>query len=436
MRGIHSRLIRSRRGELLFFLILFAGPAAAGPLPPDSTGAAASSPERPSGAVIALDWADIARFVDRHPRLSAGKSQIDAARGGVDAAGAIPNPTLEGAVGEGFSRTDETSSTEWGLNVTIPLGWIAQRGSRVDAAEAALDIAVAESRSLRRDVLLQLRILFWNLAYEQARVASLEELEAQTAALVDVVIKRVEKGEIRPVEAPRVEIELEKVASELESARAALGVRQAELALWLGEPAGKTIVVDADMDALPPAVDRESALAAARSSDPAFELARSRTRVLEAEVGIEKTARVPAFSISGFTTYELDRRAYGVELAVDLPLWNWNTGRIAQAEAMLAAGKKQTEAVGLEIEAAVIEAQAACETSVAAATRLRNSVLPRAEIAASTMEKAYRLGEANLLEVIDARRTLLEVRRLYLGALAQAQIDRSRLGAFIGEEPK
>ena len=88
------------------------------------------------------------------------------------------------------------------------------------------------------------------------------------------------------------------------------------------------------------------------------------------------------------------------------------------------------------MSAAVIEAQAACETSVAAATRLRNSILPRAETAASTMEKAYRLGEANLLDVIDARRTLLEARSLYLSALAQAHIDRSRLGALIGEEPK
>ncbi len=50
------------------------------------------------------------------------------------------------------------------------------------------------------------------------------------------------------------------------------------------------------------------------------------------------------------------------------------------------------------------------------------------------MERTYQLGEASLLEVIDARRTLLDTRRQLLGALAQAQIDCSRLGALVGEE--
>jgi hypothetical protein len=45
-----------------------------------------------------------------------------------------------------------------------------------------------------------------------------------------------------------------------------------------------------------------------------------------------------------------------------------------------------------------------------------------------------KLGEASLLELIDSRRTLLDSRRLYLSALAQAQIDCSRLGALVGED--
>jgi cobalt-zinc-cadmium efflux system outer membrane protein len=46
----------------------------------------------------------------------------------------------------------------------------------------------------------------------------------------------------------------------------------------------------------------------------------------------------------------------------------------------------------------------------------------------------YLLGEASLLEVIDARRTLLDARRSYLGTIAQAQIDCSRLRALVGKE--
>lgn len=424
---------RWRRGPLICLVLLIASPAVAGPGQADFVPPAPSDGS-PADQVVKMTWPDILRLVDQHPLVSAGKFQIDAARGGVNAAGAVPNPNLNADLGRGFSRTGGADRIEWGLGLTVPLGWIAQRGSRVSAAEAEVDVAVAEVKALRRDVLLQLQTLFWNLVYEQARGASLEELEAQTAALVRTVNKRVEKGEVRPVEAIRVEIELEKVASEVEAARTSLVSRQAQLALWLGVTGGKTLVGVADLSALPFAIGLVNALGKLRATHPALMAARARVRSLEAEVDAEKMARVPAFSITGFTTYELDRRAYGGGLSVDLPLWNWNSGRIAQAQARVAAGQKRAEAEALDLASTVIEVQAACRASVQTATRLGTKVVPRAETAASTMEKTYHLGELSLLELIDARRTLLDARRLYLNALSRAQIDCSRLETLVGEE--
>jgi cobalt-zinc-cadmium efflux system outer membrane protein len=71
---------------------------------------------------------------------------------------------------------------------------------------------------------------------------------------------------------------------------------------------------------------------------------------------------------------------------------------------------------------------------VATATRFDRQVVPRSAAAAAALERTYELGEASLLEVVDARRTLLEARRTLLGALSQAQIDCSRLGALVGED--
>jgi outer membrane protein TolC len=115
-------------------------------------------------------------------------------------------------------------------------------------------------------------------------------------------------------------------------------------------------------------------------------------RALGATLDTEKLARVPTVSLNGFTLHELDRQAYGVGLAIHLPVWNWNTGGIAQAQAKLSASRKLAEATLLQIEMAVIEAQSACQASVTAATRLGNGMVPRSETAASTMERTYQLG--------------------------------------------
>jgi len=436
MRRFPVRALRWRRSQLLLLLFVpvnsSANSANAGSKQTDAT--PDSLADGAPATAVKVTWPDIVRLVDQHPRLATAKFQTDATRGAVKTAGAVPNPTLDGTVGHGRAQTGDASRLEWGVTLSMPLGWIAQRGSRIASAEAEVDVSTAESAALRRDVLLQLKTLFLHLAYEQARVVSLAALDAQTVQLAQTVQKRVEKGEVRPVEATRVEIELEKVTTELESARAALVARQAALGLWLGSPAGKTIVAVADLGALPVVLDLDRARAKTRATHPAVVVARARRHALAAELDIEKLARVPTYSLAGFTTNELDRRAYGVGLAVTLPVWNWNGGGIAQAEAKLAAGRKQAEAISLDLETTVIETQAACQSSVQTAVRLGRNMVPRSETVASVMERTYQLGEASLLEVIDSRRTLLDSKRLYLSALAQAQIDCTRLGVLVGEE--
>ncbi|MFH1811614.1 MAG: TolC family protein [Pseudomonadota bacterium] len=385
---------------------------------------------------VEVSWTDIDHLLDAHPGLAVGALQIEAARRGVDVAGAVPNPTLEGNLGQGFARTGGGSGVEWGLALNVPLDWIARRGSRISAAEAAVEVAVAERQALRRDVELQLKTLYWSLVHEQALVESLGELEAQSAALVHTVGMRVDTGEVRPVEVTRVEIEFHKISGESEAAYTLLAARQAQLALWLGVRRGTTIVAIADLTALPVVIDLDTALDRLRATHPDLLTARARLRALQAEVETEKMARVPAISLIGHADDELDRRAYGVGLAVDLPLFNWNVGSIGQAEAMAAAGRQRVEQVERDLEDAVIEGHAACLASIQTATRLGTQVVPRAEDAATTMEKTYMLGELNLIELIDARRTLNEARRLHLDALAQAHIDCSRLDALVPEEPR
>jgi len=391
-----------------------------------------AAPSSASTQAVELTWPDIVQMVDRHPSLAAAKFRTEALRGALTTAGSVPNPSLDGTLGHGRAQVGVATRVEWGLTINMPLGWIAQRRSKIRAAEAEVAVTEAENALLRRDVLLQLRTLFWSLAYEQERVASFEALAAQTSALAYTVKRRMEKGEVRPVESTRVEIELEKIFGELDAARSSLASRQATFALWFGVPAGGTIAVRGDLSRLPVALDLDVALVRVLQAHPALTAAHMRERALAADLASQKLARVPDFSLVGFTTSELDRRSLGAGFVARLPLWDWNRGGIAQAEAKLAGSRKQTELTALQLEADVIEAQTDCQAAVLLARRFGDNVVPRSTAAAATMERTYQLGEAGLLEVIDARRTLIESRRLYLNALAQAQLACSRLVVLVG----
>jgi len=381
-------------------------------------------------AVIEITWSGIADLVDGHPLLAAGEQGILAARGAVDAAGARPNPTLEAALGRVRERPGEPFGRQWDLSLTLPLDWLSRRSPRLDAARADLDAAAAEQETIRRDVLLELRTQFWNLVHDQRQFAVVEELARETANLASAVGRRVAAGEARPVEGTQAEIERELVDGELAAARTALASRQAQLALWLDAPPGATIVAVADLEALPDPPDPDDPIA----GQPALRLEAARVRALAADLVAARRQRLPAFSLTAYTSRELDQRARGGGIAVDLPLWDWNSGGIARAQAQLAAGRSREEARRRAFAAEIVAAVAACRTSFDTASRLAAGVVPRSESAAAVIEKTYLSGETGLLEVIDARRTLLASHRRLLDALAQAQIDHCRLRALIGEE--
>jgi cobalt-zinc-cadmium efflux system outer membrane protein len=430
-----SRVFRAKHAGVVFSALLWT--TWVRPAPAESLGASAvgDGSRSVSAAKVEVTWQDILRVADQHPRLVAGRLEVDVARGAARAARAVQNPTLDASLGRGRTQSGDASRMEWSLALTFPLGWIATREAKTRAAAAHVDAAAADARALRREVLLELKLLFWSLAYEQARLDMLEKLRAQTFQWVQTVQRRVQAGDVRPVESTRVEIELAKVDAELSAARTALGARQAELGLWLRVPKGKTLAVRAELFTLPRPPDRESAMSKARATYPGLAAAHARTRSLSAELEAERRARVPAVSLRAFTAHELDRQAYGVGLGVDLPVFNLNAGGIARAEAKLAAGRKEAEAQVTELEANVIHAEAACRSPLITATRLEEDVLSRSESAASVMERTYLLGEATLLEVIEARRTLLEARSLFLDALVQAHVECSRLAALVGEDP-
>jgi len=396
--------------------------------------AASAAPALNAGSEVRVTWPAIIAAVDRHPSIAAARYERTAARAGVDAAGAAPNPNLSVTTGYGLARDGSESRVEWGAELSVPFGWLAQHRPQMDAAQAHADAVGAATRALRRELLVELHGLFYGLVYAQERVIALEQLGEQTTALATTVRRRVDAGQSRPVEAVRVEVEEERVRAELAVARLEVASYQHRLALWLGLPPGQSPKAAADLSALPRPPRAEVVRDRVRRRHPAVAAATAQVHALAADVSAERRARVPDFALGVFANSELDRSAYGATLSVDLPIWNYNAGNIKRAESKWAAGRQRLEAQRLAVESAAVELQASCEASVTLAARYRDRMRPRAAEATRSIERSYEIGESSLLEVLDARRLALDTRTEFLRALARAQTDCSRLAVLLGEK--
>ena len=256
------------------------------------------------------------------------------------------------------------------------------------------------------------------LPHDQAVLEAKSELEGQVAQLAALVRRRAERGEGRPTEVPRVEIELETLRAGIVRARAAADAQRQRLSTWLGAPVPR---VEADLARtlqLPPLPELLQRLA---DGSPALRAGRARVAAAEQEASAERWDRLPKVTVGAARAEELDRQATTVTATVSVPIWNWNVGKIRQADAALAAERARLDAATRELSARAAEGWQACSAGQASAVRFREEILPRAEASAKALGRAYELGETSLLDLIDARRTLLETRTEHLDLLLDMQ---------------
>ena len=383
------------------------------------------------GPFPVLRWPDVVAAVDRHPLVLEAVARERGAAGAISTAGALPNPIFGVAAGEGRPRGGGGSRREVGYSVELPLEFLATRGSRVEAARAAQEGVHQEARAVRLQVTRELRRTFVAAVHGQLMVEAGDELAGQAARLADLVRKRAERGEGRPTEVFRVEIELERLRNGVERARATVDARRLRLSIWVGAPVGR---VEADLAALlppPPLAELQERLLA---SSPVAQASRARLQAASEEASAERWERMPRLSVGAAHVDELDRTATTVTATVTLSLWNWNQGRIRQAEAAQEGERARLDATFRELTAGLSDAWRGCAAGQVAAGRFRDEILPRAEGSARTLGRAFELGEAGLLDVIDSRRVLLDTRREYLDLLLDMQNACGDLAALAGLE--
>ena len=373
-----------------------------------------------AAAAEPLRWADVVQRMEENPRIAEARARAQAAAAGVKATAQVPNPQFEITAGEGRSQDGLQRRGEWSVSLAVPLDWLGTQGARVDGARSAAVAAEAEASGIRREALLQLRRLFVTTAYEQDLTTSMATQLAQTEELARLVRRRVESGEGRPTELPRVEVEVERTRGALEQARARTEGLREQLSLWMGRPVGMVDAEAATVPDIPPLADVQ---ARAREDNPLVLAARARVASAQSGLQVEKNQRIPAMSVGGYALSELDRKAVGGAVGITAPIWNWNGGKIEQAESNQVAEESRLAIARIEATGAATQAWWMCRQGQAATQRYREAILPRAEQTARTLERSFQLGEASLLDVLDARRVLLEARRDALAAWLERETD-------------
>jgi len=387
-----------------------------------------------AGEPLTLEQA-YALVLARSPVLAASTAEVRAREAHAVQAGLLPNPRMQAEVenvgGSGTRQGFEETETTVGLSQLVELA--GKRGKRRRVAELSADLAGFDHAGGRLAALGGTTKAFVRALAAQERVRLAAELEQLAAEGVDAMRAQVGAGAAPGVEVSRArvvrarsDVARRRAERELEAAGRALAATWGDDGLGGREVAGSLW--------LPASVPPPRAFEDAAAAGPDVARWASELEERRAALALEEAGRIPDVTVGAAGRHFSDNgdNALVFDLSVPLPVFDRNQGAVAEARHRLEKARAEREAAGLAARTAVASAYAELVAAHEEATHLRDGVIPEARRAFDGVRAAYRQGAFRVVDVLDAQRTLFELRADYVTALETFHVQAAELARLTG----
>jgi len=373
--------------------------------------------EQPSGALSLKDALALALTNSPDPAAFAWDARASEARR--LQAGLLPNPdvtvTVEDFAGTGDFRGFREAQTTLQLSQVIELG--GKRAGRREVAAAAHDLAGREYEVKRVEVLADVTEKFIEVIGAQLELALEAEAVKSDEAALQSVRERVTAGKTSPLEEKNSAVTLTRGRIARAHAERELAAARAKLAATWGSDTAKFERAEADLFAVrtPPSFET---LAGRIVGSPEVTRWATEKRMREAELKLARVKRTPNVTLGGGARRleGPDEFALVAEVSVPLPLFDRSQGDVAEAKALSEKAGRTQRAAEVRLRALLFAIYQELQHAALEVELTRKEVLPQAEEALRIAEQGYREGRFSYLELADAQRTLLDVKRQYVAA--------------------
>lgn len=360
-----------------------------------------------------------------NPELAAVAAEIRIKDGDRRQAGLRPNPELSLEL-ENFAGQGELRGAD-GAEATLQLSQLLELGGKRDRRRqlAVFEQAIAEQELAvkRLELTAATRKAFVQLLAAQQGLALAEEQVHLAEGVFTTVEARVAGGKVPAVERQRAEVTLAVARGAAVQAGLALSGAQQELALQWGGAEPLTPSALGTLEALPE-LPPLATLTARLEQTPEAARRQQQAAAGQARIALARAGAIPDLTLSlGLRQFQQsDDTAMLAGVSLPLPLFDRNQGGIAAAGAALNQNRHRQQAALAQSRSALASGHAALVAAHGQARVLRDQVLPAAQRAFEAAELGYQVGKFDYLSVLDAQRTLFEVRGQYLQALTAAQL--------------
>ncbi|MFG6429756.1 TolC family protein [Roseateles sp. LYH14W] len=363
-----------------------------------------------------------------NPDLAVARLELQAQQGAEAQAGARPNPEL-GVLLEDTRRATRTSTVQ--LSQAIELG--GKRAARQAVAAQAREQAAVSLAARQAELRAAVAAAFFELlgAQEQQRLAESSLVLASSA--VTAADKRLQAGKVPPLELAKARVAEAGARAEVAQAQSALLLARGRLAALCGQQLQAVTQADGDSAALPHAPSDQQ-LGEWMLEAPALRLARLDIARRQALSDTERARRVPDVTVTlgAKRDAELGRTQAVIGFSLPLPVNDRNQGGLLEALRREDQAREALASATLKLQTDVADASARLRLGREQVALLRDDALPTAQASYDAALRGYELGKFAFLDVLDAQRTLFQLRRQLLQGSADTHRAAADLDRLLG----
>jgi len=379
----------------------------------------------------------LALALARNPELAAFSWETKTRQGMVQQAKLMPNPEIgivvENILGEDESRGVQAADTTLQLSQLIELG--DKRANRQKIANLERDLAGWDYETTRLDIIATTSKAFFVLLSAQERLQLGRENLELAEKVFNTVKLRVEAGKASPLEKSRAQVMVNKNRIALNKNKRKLAAARYRLSSTWGadKPHFTKIVGNSEKIRQPPAL---ASINGWLAQNPEIARQQAEIDLQNARVSRAKAVGIPDMTVGGGIKRHEDNDNYtflfGVSMA--LPVFDRNQGDISAAQAEVTARESQHRTAKIKLKTALSQSHEEFQAAYAEANSLQSQILPVAEETFESINYGYRQGQFEFLDVLDAQRTLIELREQLIDSLQEYHNQRISIERLISQK--
>lgn len=249
-----------------------------------------------------------------------------------------------------------------------------------------------------------------------------------------LILKRAQLGEVKELEAIKLQVESLRAQNVLNKTGTDWQLAKDRLNKSLGNILAPDFNVQGELGYVPLDVNEQGLLTERLPSHPLIREKEKRNEQAQENLLFIKWQLLPDFKLIGFSKNELDGRIKGLGITFDVPLWNWRSKEIAEAESLLLKQRQELRAIQMELATEAKTKIHQLRLSARALKLFTTGLLKQAEESLKIAEISYTQGEISLIDYLDSQRTYFSIMTDYQDSLYAWNADLAALERAIGEE--